>query len=150
MSLSEKIEHVYLTFSEYPDMNGFCTYCYDQQEIEYYRTTSLRQIEMDKGRKLLWETGDHWESAAAIKHYLPRILEILYPPYLVEQLYPNHLLETLQYHNFSAWPEHEKTAVLSLLAEAKVFFKDYGTDDWSDWDKGILRLVNPSRNLTNL
>lgn len=141
MVLKDKIKLAYSVFKNYAPMNDSCTFCYDQEEIEYYQTQPVQEIEVSRARKLLWETGDHWESSEVFRYYLPRILEILFPPYKEEELYPGHLLETLKYHQFKLWAKPERELVESVFAEAKIYFDNFDEQDWNDWDAKLLQVI---------
>lgn len=116
--MSMVVESLYSAFQRYqrPAKVDFCGFCYEAVEIEYFRDTPLRQMEPDKVRRLLWETGEHWATTDLYKHYLPRILEILTPDIGVEDIYPEHLFEVLNCHLFREWPATEKQSVLRFVA----------------------------------
>jgi hypothetical protein len=134
------VERLYDIFRRYPPGSDFCTYCYTADEIDYITSTSVRDIDEDTARTLLWETGDHWESADVYRHFVPRILEVLAPPYSVSDIYPGHLFEVLQYHDFSTWPPDEKKAVISFLEAVTPFVEHAVSDEWTDSYKGLLLL----------
>lgn len=134
MILEEKFIKLYLLFAGYPVMIERCSYCYDAEGSEYFQITPVRQISAEKTSELLHETWDHWESTEVLKHYLPRMIEVLFPPYSVPEMYPGHFLSTLNNHNFHRWPQAEKASVIDVLAECKRYFAGYDCEDWQAWD----------------
>ncbi len=135
------VEKMYKIFSDYPSANDFCTFCYSEKKIEYYKSTPLKDIDIDSSRVLLWETADHWESTDVYKHYLPRLLEIMLPPINEEDMYPGHILETLKFHNFQEWQIKEKLSVIEVLNEAKKYFYNYDDEDYQYWNELYDELV---------
>ncbi|MGA1871717.1 MAG: hypothetical protein ACMUJM_24580 [bacterium] len=139
--IQKLIKRLYKIFSVY-NADGVmgCTYCYSPTEIDYYSETPLHAITVDKATSLLYETGDHWNSEEAYKHFLPRMLEIMGPQFKVEDMYTGHLFETLLYHNFKSWPEKERKVVIEYLIEIKPFINFYDDEDQEDWDKGMVNI----------
>ena len=139
------VRRLYEVFSRYSRAgHHFCDFCYSPEEIEQITRTPIAGLDVEHGRKLLWETGDHWESADVYRHYLPRLLELLGPPWFVEDLYPLHLSETLIAIGFRQWPIEERAAVLEYLEyvgpELEQGFDD---KDRRDWAAGIAALRRP-------
>lgn len=102
----------------------------------------MRNLSAEEVRIALWETGDHWESSEAYRHFLPRMLEVMGPPDSVEDLYSTHILETLAYHDFCHWPNEEKDAVMLYLRglEGTIAFSDSAENN--EWNTAMTRLVN--------
>ena len=88
--LARAIERLYEVFRAYglPPVVSSCLHCYTSDELEAFRAVPLRELESHLAGELLRETGDHWETQVAYKHYLPRMLEALAPPGREEALYP--------------------------------------------------------------
>jgi len=139
-SVRGAVERLYDVFSRYPPGSDFCTYCYTDEEIRYITTTAVRRIDEDTARRLLWETGDHWESQDLYRHYLPRLLDVLAPPDSCEDNYPAHLFEVLQYLDFSGWPLVEREAVISFLEAVTPYIRHVISDEWDNSLKGLLAL----------
>ncbi|MEM7165843.1 MAG: hypothetical protein AAF581_10285 [Planctomycetota bacterium] len=102
--------------------------------MTHLTSASVSGIDDDTARRLLWETGDHWENAKVYRHYLPRILEALAPPQRCEDLYPAHLFETLTYLRFRDWPATEQQMVkdyLRLVAPV-LEMTDQDRHEWHD------------------
>ena len=135
------VSRLYQAFAGYPSGNAFsCLNCYSEEDLAYFAATPLLEIPLGRLESMLGETGDHWESTEAYKHFLPRLLDVMGPPHFVEDIYPEHLFETLLYHGFEAWPAAEKTAVLDYLralTEALRFSNDL---DRKEWARGLGRL----------
>ncbi len=141
-SLEAAADALYTVFSTYGPGRDFCMFCYSDLEIRTITGTPVHELNADYARKLLWETGDHWQDSDVYRHYLPRILEALGPPESTEDLYPAHLFETLKYHQFEKWPEHERLVVrcfLLVLSEELVFANSADEREWTD---GLARLVD--------
>ena len=140
---SDLIEKLYVIFSTYRPGKVFnCTFCYTLDQLTYYQSTPVRSLPAEEARIALWETGDHWESSEAYRHFLPRMLEVMGPPDSVEDLYPTHILETLVYHDFRHWPNEEKDAVMLYLRglEGTIAFSD--SAEKNEWNTAMRRLVN--------
>jgi len=138
------ISSLYQAFAIYRPGHAFnCTWCYSEDELEYFATTPLVKIPIDRLVPMLHECADHWESTEAFKHFLPRLLEVMGPPHCVEDMYPEHLFQTLLFHGFTTWPEAERNAVLDYLRaiENKInFFDDAELKKWArcmKWACGI-------------
>ena len=134
MVLEERINQLYVVFSKYPVMNERCSYCYGSEGLEYFQVTPLRQIAPEKIKELLYESWDHWESTEVLKHYLPRMLEVMFPPHSILEMYPSHFLTTLNNHDLCEWLPEEKEPVIELLSECKEYFEDYDAVDWQEWE----------------
>ena len=136
------VEHLYRTFGRYTAAGEkFCPCCYDPDEWREISGTPPRLLSVDRARKLLWETADHWESADVYKHYLPRVLEVMLPPLNVEPLYPLHVSETLVSLRFHEWPENERNAVIEYLefCARRVTWLSGEKDD-QEWSTGVTSL----------
>lgn len=141
--LAAAIELAYATFAAYPTPvpGMFCTHCYTADEAAALTTTALRAVSTEQARTLLWETGDHWGSAADYKHYLPRLLEAMAPPEQVEDMYPAHLFEVLAHHDVAGWPAAERRALhgcLTALADHVAF---HDPDDEAAWWGAVAALA---------
>jgi hypothetical protein len=139
------VDRLYKVFAGYSYPGRyFCDFCYTGDEWKEIARTPVRGLGVEHGRKLLWETADHWESADVYRHYLPRLLEILGPPWNVEDLYPLHLFETLIALGFREWSAVEKTAVIDYLAG--IGPNTAGVIDEKDrreWAAGVATLESP-------
>lgn len=114
--LDPMAQRLYEVFASYSSPGSdFCSYCYTPEETSLVTGTPVRELDVEAGRALLWESADHWESADVYRHYVPRMLEILGPPWLVDDLYPLHLFETLRAVGFHGWPRHEQAAIADYL-----------------------------------
>jgi hypothetical protein len=133
------ITHIYEVFARY-DYTGkdFCGFCYTPDEIEYIMHTPINLIDLNHGRKLLWESADHWENADVYRHYLPRLLELMGPPWFLDDMYPLHLLEVLLGLGFHKWPDPERQGVIDYLESQKPMFKQQFTkEDFEEWATGF-------------
>ena len=135
---------LYQVFAPYKAGRHFCRLCYEPEEIEQITTTPLASLPVEHGRKLLWETYSHWESADVYRHYLPRLLELLGPPWSIEDLYPLHLSETLIGLGFRRWPAEEKAAVLEYLDDLRpALEQQFDPQDRENFAAGIAALRRP-------
>jgi hypothetical protein len=144
-----RADRLYQAFSgySYPGRD-FCDFCYTRDEWNEISRIPVRMLRVELGRKLLWETADHWESADVYRHYLPRLLEILGPPWSVEDLYPSHLFETLIALGFRAWSGVEKDAVIEYLADVGPCVTGLVDEkDRRDWAAGLAALRAPAPRL---
>jgi hypothetical protein len=142
-------ERLYEVFSRYSHPGrDFCDFCYTRDEWNEITRTPVRMLGVELGRKLLWETADHWESPDVYRHYLPRLLEVLGAPWMLEDLYPSHLFETLIALGFHEWSSVEKDAVIEYLAALRSEVAGLVDDnDRSDWAACLAALENPARRL---
>lgn len=139
--LLDVTEVLYSTFSNYRHGgNNFCTFCYDPDEIKYYITAPVRDIEPDKARVLLWESADHWESADIFRHYLPRILEVIGPPWKVDLGCTPHLFGHLNDLGFRSWPTSQQQAVIAFLDAVEPHISHFDQSDKDDWVDGMASL----------
>ena len=73
-------KRLYDVFPRYTEPGTvFCGWCCTPEEVRAITRTPLGLLDEESGRKLLWETADHWESAEQYRHYLPRVLECVEP-----------------------------------------------------------------------
>lgn len=136
------IEKLYVVFSKYrPEKVFNCKFCHTTEQISYYRKTPVRSIPAEEARIVLWETGDHWESSEAYRHFLPRLLEVMAPPDSVEDMYPTHIMETLLHHDFREWPNEEKDAVLSYLLALNAADRSDSIQE-NEWNIALRKLAN--------
>ena len=143
-----QVKRLYDVFSRYTEPGTvFCGLCYTPEEVRAITRTPLGLLDEESGRKLLWETADHWESAEQYRHYLPRGLEFLGPPWFVDDLYPTHLFETLLSLGFRDWPADERSAIVDFLECVEPHLRLYGEDDRLEWADGIATLKNPQRSV---
>jgi hypothetical protein len=98
---------------------------------------AIDQLSVEASRSSLWETGDHWESSEAYRHFLPRMLEIMGPPYMEADLYPKHIFETLIYQRFSTWPNPERQAVITYLEGIRSIISFFDEVEANGWDEGM-------------
>ena len=147
LELHYAIERLYEVFSRYGGGTSFCGLCYDDREIKYITGTEVREINEDVAQKLLWETGDHWESSEVYRHYLPRILDVLAPPISCEDLYPQHLFEVMRYLDFRHWPEHEQEAVVAYMDAVTASMEFLEPSDREEWMAGVASLSHDSPRL---
>jgi hypothetical protein len=132
---SQLITHIYEVFARY-DYTGkdFCGFCYTPDEIEYIMHTPINLIDLDHGRKLLWESADHWENADVYRHYLPRLLELMGPPWFLDDMYPSHLKETLLKMGFYLWTRLERKAVVVYLeSQMWEYQKRFTKEEFTEW-----------------
>jgi hypothetical protein len=134
----ELVECLYQVFRAYGAGSAFsCTYCYSADELSYYQTVAIDQLSVEASRSALWESGDHWESSEAYRHFLPRMLEIMGPPYMVGDLYTKHIFETLIYQRFSTWPKPERQAVIAYLEGIRRNISFFDEVEENEWDEGM-------------
>jgi hypothetical protein len=144
-SRSPAAERLYDVFSQYAYAGReFCELCYSAEEWEEITRTPVGLLEVELGRKLLWDTADHWENADVYRHYVPRMLELLGPVSKVEDLYPLHLFETLIAIGFRRWPIEEQDAVIAYLESiGPEIVRRFEENDRTDWTAGIAALKSP-------
>ena len=143
--LQNAIDRLYDVFGDYVSGDDFCDFCYSEDEIKSITKTPLKQINGDLTRKLLWETGEHWQNSQTYRHYLPRILEVLAPPENCDDLYPLHLFETLRFLRFEEWPKKERAIIddfLHLLTQYRQF---ESAEDLTEWTSGLNMLQENSQ-----
>lgn len=131
-TLSTCIKRVYEAFDKYNSLAGmkFCTYCHDADEVKTFIETPTSGLSLDLKLRLAWEAADHWANTETYKHFLPAILERTAPPNHVQSSSPDHLFSVLAHHDFRAWDQLEKKAVLDLLA-AGIEELNYANDSYS-------------------
>ena len=135
------VARLYQVFADYPSGRAFdCLNCYSEEELAYFETTPLLQIPIRRLESMLGETGDHWKSTEAYKHFLPRLLEVMGPPHFVEDIYPEHLFKTLLYHAFKEWPAKEQAAVLDYLRALTAVLQFSDDLDRQEWTRGLNRI----------
>ena len=146
------ISSLYQAFAKYRPGRAFgCTYCYSDDELEYFATTPLLEIPIDKLGSMFGECADHWESTEAYKHFLPRLLEVMGPPHFGRDYYRENLFLALLYHGFITWPEAERKAVLDYLRVIENhidFFDDADHESWArymKWACGMTKSFPPLR-----
>ena len=140
------VSRLYQVFAKYQPGRAFaCDFCYSEDELAYYATTPLMEIPIDRLVSMLYETGDHWESTKAYKHFLPRILEVMGPPHFVEDMYPEHTFETLLYHKFKSWPVAERSVVLDYLHAIEKEIRFSTDEERKEWARGISKISTPPR-----
>lgn len=143
------IARLYQVFAVYRPGRAFgCTYCYSEEDLTYYATTPLMEIPVDRLESMLGETGDHWESTEAYKHFLPRLLEVMGPPHFVEDIYPEHTFETLLFHGFRSWPDAERNAVLDYLRGIENDIEFFDVRTRKEWTHGMAEISGPPLRLT--
>jgi hypothetical protein len=138
--LQEALDQLYALYAEKPSGEAWCDHCWDSAEVEHVTTTPVREISSDMGRKLLWETADHFESADVYKHYLPRILDALAPPDPTDDLYPLHLFEVLKAMGFNTWAPEEQRLVRRFLEEVTPLLSFDLDEDVQEWNAGLASL----------
>ena len=148
-SRSPAVERLYQVFSRHSYAGRkFCDFCYSAEEWKLISRTPVSLLGVEHGRKLLWETADHWENADVYRHYVPRMLELLGPVWNVEDLYPLHLFETLIAMGFRQWSGEEQDAVIVYLASiGPEIVWHFDEKDRTDWTAGIAALKNPMLSL---
>jgi len=111
--LKSAIRKVFWAFDSYPrpEDPDFCGLCYDANEKRFLKVTPLEKFSDDMGRRLTWESADHWASTAVYKHYLPVILQWVAPPRHLDDMTNTHWMDTLKWHGFPTWPAAERGAV---------------------------------------
>lgn len=121
-AIAALIETLYDVFARYPKLRplGLCEYCYTETELQQIKTSELRSLDPELTRKLLWETSDHWPSAAQLKHFLPRLLESFAAGGVDSDIFPGHIYETLGHQEFSKWPPQEKQVVAAFFDALEV------------------------------
>ena len=134
--LRAAIDALYAVFSSYGPGNDFCGFCYSQDEVERITRTPVSELPVELSRKLLWETGNHWQNSEVYRHYLPRMLEILAPPISEEDLYPAHLFETMDYLDIKSWPEYERLAIRDFLLAITPLLQ-FDEEDRREWAEGL-------------
>ena len=138
------ISRLYQVFAMYGPGRAFgCTHCYSEEDLAYYANTPLVEIPIERLKSMLGETGDHWDSAEAYKHFLPRLLEVMGPPHFVEDIYPEHTFETLLFHGFTSWPEAERRVVLDYLRAIENEIDFFDDADRNEWARGMLKISRP-------
>ena len=143
-SRSPAVERLYQVFSRHWYAGRkFCDYCYSAEEWTQISRTPVGLLEVEHGRKLLWETADHWENADVYRHYVPRMLELLDPVWEVD-LYSLHLFETLIAMGFRQWSGEEQDAVIVYLESiGPEIVRHFDDKDRTDWTAGVAALKNP-------
>ena len=120
-----------------------CTYCYSEEELDFYSNTALNDLSLEHLRRMIWETCNHWESSEAYRRFLPALLDAMGPPTLIEDLFPEHLFECLLYHGYRTWPEEEKRAVTEYLESIYVSLDYFDERDKSEWKRGMSKIKDP-------
>jgi len=109
------VGELYRAFERYarPQL-ALCTHCYSDDEIAHYQRVPLRELAGGPARRLLWETGDHWQSTDVYRHFLPRLVELHEAG--MRDLYDGHFAEVLAYHRVTTWPTDERRALARVYS----------------------------------
>jgi hypothetical protein len=134
----ETVQRLFTVFCQYSSPGAtFCDFCNTPEEIRRIIETPLEDLDHDSGRRLLWESADHWESSDVYRHYLPRMLQVLGPPWWVEDLYPLHLFETLLKMEFRKWSTAEQAAVIEFLQCVSPHLRMHDDESRVEWSTGL-------------
>lgn len=117
--LQRAITTLYQTFAGYPlqEVIEGCEHCVPLADQTRLRTTPLRALTVqDLHRFLISNCTLTWGGAVELKHFLPRLCELiaLHAPDERQRLSPEILGGGLRRHGYAAWPRLEQQAIASF------------------------------------
>ena len=117
-ALSEAIESLYETFSDYPlaqKIEGCPCFVSDEDEISLHRKP-LRRLTAEDLTRYATKALTTWGTVSDYKHFLPRLFELV--PELEGITYEldiEVLFGKLRYGKWEIWPEGEQKAIRQYL-----------------------------------
>ncbi|GHO50398.1 hypothetical protein [Ktedonospora formicarum] len=116
ITLQETIEHIYTTFASYllhHPVEG-CPHCVSHEDQERIASKPLRELTEEDLRRYTLKALTTWGDVNDLKHFLPRMLELVVShrfPYL------DYICSKLNYANFERWPEGERQPIMVLVLQ---------------------------------
>jgi hypothetical protein len=114
--LRQAVEALYATFASYPlrDEIVGCPCCISADDQARIRSKPLRELTSEDLSVFASHVPHLWGEAEDLKHFLPRILELL-PAWMHMWPDPEVVGASLRLSDFQTWPEAERKAVEAFL-----------------------------------
>jgi len=109
--MESSLENLYHTFAKYRlrlDI-GVCSCCVTESDKKRLQKKELRKLAVDDLGKYFLKAVTTWGDEYDLKHFLPRILE------LMDELPSDMVLIKLQSVDWETWPSQEKDAIVAYL-----------------------------------
>jgi hypothetical protein len=129
--LRQATEALYATFAGYPlrgQIDG-CPCCVDANDHARIRSKPLRELTAEDLSLFASHVPHLWGEAEDLKHFLPRIFELL-PQWMDVWPDPEVVMASLRRCAFPNWPDEERRVVHDFLL---VWWKSFLASG-SDWD----------------
>jgi hypothetical protein len=118
IALQATIEELYTTFANYPlrhPVEG-CSCCVSRADQERIASKPLHQLDGSDLERFAWKALSTWGDENDLKHFLPRLLELLSDGQQRRDLPdPFIIFGKLRYGHYERWPEQEQEAIINYL-----------------------------------
>ncbi|MCO5996788.1 hypothetical protein [Actinoallomurus rhizosphaericola] len=114
--LAEATERLYSAFARHPlpAEIDYCEHCVTPAEVAATRARPLRLLSADDLHPLMWRALSTWGDEAELKHFLPRVLELIADDEVSEQAVASIFLEKVDLL-WATWPDDERAAIETFL-----------------------------------
>ncbi|MCO5973519.1 hypothetical protein [Actinoallomurus soli] len=114
--LGEGTERLYSAFARYPLPTelDYCEHCVTPGEVAATRARPLRLLTADDLHPLMWKALGTWGDEAELKHFLPRVLELIADDEVHEEAVASIFLGKVALL-WRAWPDDERAAIETFL-----------------------------------
>lgn len=115
--LETSIVHLYSVFARYPlnpEMDG-CSHCVSEEEQAILKTKPLRELTADELASFMWSSILTFGDEHDLKHFLPRILELMAVGTDYFPIDAEICLGRLREAGWNNWPVEEQLAVAHFL-----------------------------------
>ena len=143
-ALATAIGDLYSIFKKYTlrAMVGGCPHCVYPEDNARIHSKPLHQLTAEDlesfSRKVLTTWGDEDD----LRHFLPRLLELLLEPEFVDRVYPPIIAGKLRNGNWIHWPAREKEALHSFFHAYWQWHLGNCQKDGSDIEEVICTIAN--------
>ena len=111
--MESSLENLYQVFTKYrlrPNIAA-CPCCVTESDKERLQKKELRKLTADDLEKYIFKAVTTWGDEYDLKHFLPRILELMDELPLVSGM----IFIQLESNHWDTWPSHEKDAIVAYL-----------------------------------
>lgn len=115
--LALQTENLYSKFANYPlppKIEG-CPHCVGEEDESLLHAKPLPQLTVEDLDKYVFKALTTWGDLAAFKHFLPRILELLYGNQATRFFDPQLIANKLNYAKLTNWPVAEQHAIKDFV-----------------------------------
>ncbi len=113
------IESLYEVFASYslPKHTDHCPCCVHDADDALIHSKPLRELSSNDLDRYIFKAISTWGDSALLRHFLPRMFELMLIPYGPGWLAVDHsiVVNKLRLGNWLEWPKHEQTAVRVFL-----------------------------------